>query len=143
VYKGIGLENKKTIGDYGINKGVVIDLITPVQTLQIFVKSAEGKKFPLEVSEGDLIRNVKKQIDKKEKIPVEEQGLSYKGKRLQDDHTIGGYGVEKGATLDLVSPLPSIFINVKARSGKIIPLEVNGGDSIHSMKEKIKEKEGL
>jgi hypothetical protein len=54
-----------------------------------------------------------------------------------------GYGVEKGGILDLVSPLPSRFIDVKARSGKIIPLEVDRGDSIHSMKEKIKEKEGL
>jgi hypothetical protein len=36
-----------------------------------------------------------------------------------------------------------IFINWKVWSGKITPLEVNGGDSIHSMKEKIKEREGL
>jgi hypothetical protein len=30
VYKSIGPEDEKTIGDYGINKGAIIDLITPV-----------------------------------------------------------------------------------------------------------------
>jgi hypothetical protein len=32
--------------------------------------------------------------------------------------------------LDLVSPLPSIFINGKAQSKKIIPVKVDGGDSM-------------
>jgi hypothetical protein len=34
----MGLENGKTIGDYGINKGATIDLTT-LQTLQIFIKT--------------------------------------------------------------------------------------------------------
>jgi hypothetical protein len=65
----MGLENGKTIGDYGINKGATIDLTIPLHTLQIFIKTSEGKKFPLEVGEEDLIGNVKEQIDKKERIP--------------------------------------------------------------------------
>jgi rRNA processing protein Gar1 len=38
------------LGNYNIKRGSVIDLITPVNDIHIFVKTQEGKKITTEVS---------------------------------------------------------------------------------------------
>jgi ubiquitin C len=73
---------------------------------------------------------------------VEEQGLIYKGKRLQDDHTIASYNMDKNRVIEIKPSLANILINVKTPSGKNIPLNVNMGDSVRAVKAKIEQKEG-
>jgi hypothetical protein len=47
VFKGILLEDDKTVGDYGINKGSTVDLISLLSVIPIFVRTSEEKKVPL------------------------------------------------------------------------------------------------
>jgi hypothetical protein len=78
VYQGVRLENKEMVGFHGVVKvlnktnlflffffllvgikmgdelgrGTVIDVITPLFTTQIFAKTEEGRKIPLDVSQA-------------------------------------------------------------------------------------------
>jgi ubiquitin C len=64
-FKGVRLENKETVGFYGVAKGSQVDLVL-LPTLQLVVKTSSGKKIPLEVNCGDSIREVKSKIEDKE-----------------------------------------------------------------------------
>jgi hypothetical protein len=66
--KGVLLDDCRTIGDYGINKGTSVDLISLTQPIQIFIKNNDGKRTPLEVTHGDSILSVKQQYELKESI---------------------------------------------------------------------------
>jgi hypothetical protein len=73
-------------------------------------------------------------------VPVEQQGLAFKGKRLENDKTVGESNLVRGSVIDL---LPTIQIFVKTPQNKKLPFDVNLGDNILSIKEKVEEKEGL
>jgi hypothetical protein len=141
--KGVRLEDDRSLRNYNIKRGSVIDLITPVQMMQIFVKTEEGKKIPLEVCTVDTVFSVKQQIKKKEGIPVDQQALQFEKKNLQDNHVITSYGIVRGSTIDLVEVTPPMTISIKTSTGKKIPLEVKGDDLIQTVKKKIEAKSGM
>jgi hypothetical protein len=66
--KGIRLDDGRTVGDYGIIKGTTLDLNTGASFLQIFLKTPEGKKVPMEVNPGDSVKMLKQQIEGKESM---------------------------------------------------------------------------
>lgn len=71
-------------------------------SMQIFVKTLNGKSITLSVDSDDTIRSIKDKIFDKEGIKVEEQRLIFAGKELQDDNTIDSYGIQKESNLHLV-----------------------------------------
>jgi hypothetical protein len=66
AYHGIRLEDDRTVGCYGINKGSVIDVVFPLEELNVLARTSDGKKIPLKVGSGDSIRMLKQQIESKE-----------------------------------------------------------------------------
>jgi uncharacterized ubiquitin-like protein YukD len=142
THKGKRLANDQTIISYGIEKNSVIDLITaPAPNIQVFVKTADGRKIPIEVNGDDSINIVKQKIKAKEGIPVVEQALSYNGKQLVDERTVSDYRIDKNEVLELgTSRIPIV---VKTQTGRKIPLEVSVSDPIIEVKQQILEKEGI
>jgi hypothetical protein len=58
----------------------------------MIVRAEDGKK---RVSLGDSVLTLKQQIEEKEGIVTDDQGLSYEGVRLQNDYVLGSYGIDK------------------------------------------------
>ena len=102
-FAGKQLEDGRTLSDYNTQKDSTLRLVLKLRGgMQIFVKTLTGKTITLEVEPSDSIENVKKKIFERERIPVEQQRLSFDGKDLEDGCTLSGYDIDKDSEITLL-----------------------------------------
>lgn len=162
IFAGKQLEDGRTLTDYNIQKEATLHLVLRLRGggtdgngsggKQIMLKTLQGKTIPMEVQDGDTIASIKSKIHEKEGIPVDQQRLVFNGKQLEDANTVGDYGIQADSNVHLVLRLKGggtdgngsgKQIMLKTLQGKTIPMEVQDGDTIASIKSKIHEKEGI
>jgi ubiquitin len=95
----------RTLQDCGITKGA--ELSVEPHTIPITVTSSvTGETASLDVKPSDSILNVKKMIQTKTKMPVDEQILKLNGKKLSDSKSVQECGIKKGSGLTVEASTP-------------------------------------
>ena len=139
LYNGIKLENENILSDYNIQKGSILEL---TQGIKILIKKKFiGKIITLEVMSSDTIENIKKLIEEKEEVSIENQILYLDKKELDNKNTLAYYNIKNEMSLELMWFFQLFF---KTLTGKTITLdELNLLNTIGYIKEKIQDKEGI
>lgn len=131
-----------TLKDYNIEEESTLTLELVPREIHIFAKTMIGKIMTFEVDREDSIYSVKEKIFDETRVPPGRQRLIYAGKELEDGRTLAGYDVHDGSTLYIVVRYPKcpgggMHVMVTALNDKIITTEVEGEDSIYSLKVKV------
>ena len=87
------LENDKTIIDYDIQNDSKIELIYHIKSIifyfdKIIIEKSNGEQIEIDCNPLDSIKEIKGKVQKKEKIPVEDQRLFYNGVELEDNQIL-------------------------------------------------------
>ena len=105
----------------------------------ILVQTLSGKTIQLEVQPSHTIDSVKAQLHDLEKIPVDQQRLSFGSEQLQGARTLEDYYIEEDASIHLVvRPKPQeMQLFVKLLTGRSIALQVSSDDTIEKAMSRI------
>jgi ubiquitin C len=105
LFAGKRLDDHHTIAYYNIQDNSIINLTPNLhegQQLRIFIRTTDGKEFPLMVESSNTISHLKAMIFDIEKIPVDQQHLIFAGRLLDDFRTINDYNFKGAITIHLV-----------------------------------------
>jgi len=101
------------IAPHAFLNSFIIANINATLGMQIYVTTAAGKSFVLEVGSEDTIEDVKARIERKEGISLDDQQLVFGERYLDDAETLSYYKVTNDSTL---------FLGLKPKSGKYMYL---------------------
>ena len=145
-YNNKELENEKSLSELNIIKNVTLNLIIkPNDGLYIFIKAYfTEKNIIIKVKETDNILNIKKEIQKKISINIENQQLFFGEKELEDNKTIFDYEIKNESKMYLeVINVKEFQIFVKTLTGKTLHFDVYPIFTVEILKELIFNQEGI
>mmetsp|Transcript_8475 Transcript_8475/g.20924 ORF Transcript_8475/g.20924 Transcript_8475/m.20924 type:complete len:80 (-) Transcript_8475:2299-2538(-) len=73
--------------------------------MQIFIKTLTGRKQAMNFEPDNQVIAVKRSLQEKEGIQVDQIRLIHSGKQLADDKTLESYNISAGATIHMVLQL--------------------------------------
>uniref|UniRef100_A0A8B9TLF8 2'-5'-oligoadenylate synthetase like n=1 Tax=Anas platyrhynchos TaxID=8839 RepID=A0A8B9TLF8_ANAPL len=91
------------LASYGIYYDTTLVLLrTEPQEMEIFVKDIKNQTMTYSVRPTDTVLQLKKKINSRQGIPVEQQRLTYDSRNLEDQHTLQHYNVQPKSTIYLL-----------------------------------------
>ena len=141
---GVQLKDKDTItlNEFEIKSGI-INLI--IDDTIVFVKTITGKTITISINAYSTIERLKVSIQKKERIPTEQQRLLLDGEQLEEleNHKeFKEYKIKSNSSIYLFLA-NLITFHVKTSSGKTITISINPYSTIAEVKRIIQEKKGF
>ncbi|XP_047083208.1 polyubiquitin-like [Lolium rigidum] len=147
MFDGTHLEDGRTLADYDIQKESTLYLAPHLDGgIEISVETLNGNMINLKVDSSDTIHDVKSTIKDEYSIHPAQQSLFFNSwKELEGGRTLAYYDIRNGSNLDLVLCLrPGLMqIFIQQLTGKTFVLKVESSDTIHDVKEKIHQVEGI
>jgi len=147
-FKGLQLNNDRSLSYYAIEELSILHL--RYNKMKLLINIFHNKTIELDVPPNYTILDIKKKVQNKEDIPLEQQRLIYNGIQIDDKKTISSYHILNGSTIHIVPPLikknsnpDKIKIFIKTLTGKIIGLEIKPNGSILFIMEKIESIENI
>ncbi|KAK1262972.1 Polyubiquitin 8 [Acorus gramineus] len=102
------------------------------------------RTIPLRVKSSDKISDVKAKLHETVGVRASLQKLFYGDNHLMDDKTLADFGIARNSTLNMyISSESEEQIFIKTSKGNTITLEAKSWETIHTIKTKISEKEGV
>jgi ubiquitin len=130
-------------------------------SMVIFIETVTDKVITIRGDPEDTIERLKQKIQAKEGIPVDQQSLIFGGSQLEDNRTLSDCDIQDEDTVHLLRqgrarrrgpqirgpPVehtgPMQLIIKMGNTGETIMLDVESGDTIKSVKERIQAENGL
>lgn len=136
IHNGKVLEDDRILAALNIPNESTIHLIFNTKdVIPIFVRTVTGEILKLEVKVLYTVHDVKAIIESMTGVLVNDLDLIYAGKRVEDSKTLASYDIKEEATLEMFPAMMQIF--VKTWNGKTITLDVQKGNTITDVKDKI------
>lgn len=111
------------------------------EPMEIFVKQLDGTVFPLTVKPSNDIDTIKNKIEKKRKIPRNEQRLRFEKEPLSDDDkTLRDYNIKDKDTIELCPMQIKVTTPDKVWT---FHLDVEPDDTIEDVKKKLENKANI
>ncbi|KAL7715135.1 uncharacterized protein QTN25_007351 [Entamoeba marina] len=79
-----------------------VDQVNFNKPVRIYVRTLTGKTLPIKFKLNGTVKKLKKLIQKKEDIALNQQRLVFAGKQLEDEKILTDYNIREGYTLHLV-----------------------------------------
>jgi hypothetical protein len=110
LYRGIILEDGRTLSDYNIqaNSILQLQLQLPVvsSSMLIHVLTPFGRTFDLAVEASDSVESLRVELESRSGTPTSMQILTLGPTTLRDGRTLADYNVHAGDTIELSLPAP-------------------------------------
>ena len=152
-FAGTELENHQKLSACGIQDDGVLDLLTDTPSLtgppvgmMLFVKTLTGRTVVLSPKPGDMVLDLKSQIQDKEGTPPKHQCLVSAGRELADKLSISTAGLQNQSVLHMVFRLPRpslIQVTVEASDGRSFEVDTNVEDTVENVKVTLEEEGGV
>ena len=102
VYACKILEENTILSDYNIKNESSIFLIIRFNTSKIYIKTIFDKTISIDYDQALTIENIKKQIEEKENIKINQQMLIYNAIILENNKTLTDYDIKKESNISLI-----------------------------------------
>ena len=144
IYAGKLLEDGHTLSKYNVQRGCTILMARDHMWINVSVHRS-GETFPLVVSSGELIEDVKYHIQVKKGIPPDQQSLVCPPYVLEDGQDLSDYDMKEHDTIQLLHTLRIMQIYVKTETPCVFefPLMVETCYSIEDVKALIHSEKGI
>ena len=133
IYAGKLLEDRCTISEYDMCDRCTVLMVCEHMLINVSVHES-GVTFPLVVSPSEMVEDVKYNIQVKKGIRQEKQSLVCGPYVLEDGQDLSDYDIKERSTIQLVSTLLFMRINVETEGGRTITLEVEMYCTIEKVK---------
>lgn len=102
LFNGRDMEDDRTLGDYNIPHQSTLHLRLKLSgSMQISLLTPNDKTVIIDVQITDTIEVVKRKIQAKEGIPVDQQRLVFEGVKLKDRKSVADYNIQPHSTISM------------------------------------------